>query len=225
MEYKKLQNIIGYRFREEILLKQALTHSSYANQKKYAKNECNERLEFLGDAVLELVSTEYLYNSNATTQEGEMTRARAGLVCEPALSYCARQFHLPEFIMLGRGEENTGGRKRDSIISDALEALIGAIYLDGGFESARKFIYKYVLNNQVDKQLFYDNKTMLQEIVQKDGAISIIYELLDSSGPDHNKEFSCAVRINGDIKGLGVGKSKKSAEQMAAYEAIKKIQE
>lgn len=224
MDYKKLQNIIGYKFKDTSLLHQALSHSSYANEKQLGKSACNERLEFLGDAVLELVSSEYLYKASTTMAEGDMTKARAGLVCEPALSFCAKEFHLPEFILLARGEDATGGRYRDSIISDALEALIGAIYLDGGFEQARIFIYRFVLNNPESAQKFSDNKTSLQEIVQQDAEATIVYQLLESTGPDHNKQFKSAVLINHVLMGTGIGKSKKASEQLAAYEAIIKLQ-
>ena len=156
---ERLEQIIGYTFRNKKLLKQALTHSSYANEKKLGKLGCNERLEFLGDAVLELVSSDVLYAKFPQIPEGELTKKRASLVCEPSLAYCARQFDLPKYLLLGRGEDMTGGRMRDSIVSDATEALLGAIYLDGGFEKAREFVLKFILNDMEHKQLFYDSKT------------------------------------------------------------------
>ena len=157
---EQLEQIIGYTFQNKKLLKQALTHSSYANEKKLGKLGCNERLEFLGDAVLELISSDFLYAKFTQVPEGELTKKRASLVCEPSLAYCARQFGLPQYLLLGKGENMTGGRNRDSIVSDATEALLGAIYLDGGFEPAKDFVLKFILNDIEHKQLFYDSKTI-----------------------------------------------------------------
>ena len=163
---KKLEQTIGYQFTAKSLLEQAMTHSSYANEKHLGKLGCNERLEFLGDAVLELISSDYLYARFTQIPEGELTKKRASLVCEPSLAYCAREFGLPQFLLLGKGEDMTGGRNRDSIVSDATEALLGAIYLDGGFANAKEFVLDYVLNDIEHKKLFFDSKTILQEIVQ-----------------------------------------------------------
>ena len=221
----QLEQKIGYRFRNKKLLRQALTHSSYANEKKLGKLGCNERLEFLGDAVLELISSDVLYARFPQIQEGELTKKRASLVCEPSLAYCARQFGLPEYLLLGRGEDMTGGRMRDSIVSDATEALLGAIYLDGGFERAREFVLKFILNYIERKQLFYDSKTILQELVQEDGKQPVEYVLTGESGPDHNKQFEVEVRINGIPAGNGAGHTKKAAEQAAAYQALRKIKQ
>lgn len=221
----QLEQKIGYRFRNKKLLRQALTHSSYANEKKLGKLGCNERLEFLGDAVLELISSDVLYARFPQIPEGELTKKRASLVCEPSLAYCARQFGLPEYLLLGRGEDMTGGRMRDSIVSDATEALLGAIYLDGGFERAREFVLKFILNDIERKQLFYDSKTILQELVQEDGKQPVEYVLTGESGPDHNKQFEVAVRINGIPAGNGAGHTKKAAEQAAAYQALRKIKQ
>src|SRR5699024_2538030 len=207
------------------LLKQALTHSSYANEKKLGKLGCNERLEFLGDAVLELVSSDVLYAKFPQIPEGELTKKRASLVCEPSLAYCARQFDLPKYLLLGRGEDMTGGRMRDSIVSDATEALLGAIYLDGGFEKAREFVLKFILNDMEHKQLFYDSKTILQELVQEKGRQTVEYVLTKETGPDHNKQFSVDVLINGTPAGSGTGHTKKAAEQAAAYQAIRGYQQ
>lgn len=218
----QLEQKIGYRFRNKKLLRQALTHSSYANEKKLGKLGCNERLEFLGDAVLELISSDVLYARFPQIPEGELTKKRASLVCEPSLAYCARQFGLPEYLLLGRGEDMTGGRMRDSIVSDATEALLGAIYLDGGFERAREFVLKFILNDIERKQLFYDSKTILQELVQEDGKQPVEYVLTGESGPDHNKQFEVEVRINGIPAGNGAGHTKKAAEQAAAYQALRK---
>ena len=155
-ELGRLEEKIAYRFHDRKLLRQALTHSSYANEMKINRYENYERLEFLGDAVLELVSSDFLFREQAKTAEGELTKLRASMVCEPALAYCAREFSLEKFILLGRGEETTGGRGRDSIVSDVMEALIGAIYLDGGLEEASAFIHRFILSDLENKQLFYD---------------------------------------------------------------------
>lgn len=224
-EVEQLERTIGYTFHNKKLLRQALTHSSYANEKKLGKLGCNERLEFLGDAVLELVSSDVLYARFPKIPEGELTKKRASLVCEPSLAYCARQFDLPQYLLLGRGEDMTGGRMRDSIVSDATEALLGAIYLDGGFEKARDFVLRFILNDMEHKQLFYDSKTILQEIVQEKGKQTLEYILTGESGPDHNKQFSVEVRVNGDVLGNGTGHTKKAAEQAAAYQAIRRLQQ
>ena len=175
---KELEKKIGYKFQRFDLLCQAMRHSSYANEKHMEKNECNERLEFLGDAVLELVSSEFLFFENKKMPEGELTRTRASIVCEPSLAFCARELNLGSYLLLGKGEENTGGRYRESLTSDALEALIGAIYLDGGFASAKEFIHRFVLNDLEHKKLFFDSKTILQEIVQGNFNEPIEYTLL-----------------------------------------------
>lgn len=223
-DYENFQKVIGYNFKDLSHLKLALTHSSYANEitsgKK--KNEYNERIEFLGDAVLELVSSDYIYNNNATMSEGNMTKLRASIVCEPTLAVCARQIGLDEYILLGKGEEATGGRKRDSIVSDAMEAVIGAIYLDGGLASAKEFIHSFILNDLESKQLFFDSKTILQEYVQARN-IDYSYELIGESGPEHDKIFEMAVIMNGEQFSVGRGNSKKHAQQQAAYEAILKL--
>ena len=152
---KELEKTIGYHFSDFHLLEHALTHSSYTNEKHLKKQECNERMEFLGDAVLELVSSEFLFHENPDMPEGELTKTRASMVCEQALAFCAKEIRLGEYLFLGKGEETTGGRKRDSVTSDALEALIGAIYLDGGFASAKEFIHKFILNDLENKKLFF----------------------------------------------------------------------
>lgn len=217
---KELQEKMGYFYQDEDLLKQALTHSSFANEQKINKLRDYERLEFLGDAVLELVTSEFLYMKNENLLEGELTRMRASMVCEPALAYCARDIGLGNYVMLGKGEEATGGRKRDSITSDVLEAVIGYIYLDGGLESAKKFIYQFVMSDLEHKILFLDSKTLLQEEVQKQNNAQLHYELVGEHGPDHNKEFFVNVYLNNTLIGSGSGKTKKSAEQQAAYNAL-----
>ena len=200
-----------------------MTHSSYVNEKRLKKTDCNERLEFLGDAVLELVSSEYLFFENPKMPEGELTKLRASMVCEKALAFCARDLDLGDFLLLGKGEDATGGKKRDSITSDALEALIGAIYLDGGFANAKEFILNHVLNDLEGKRLFYDSKTILQELVQGNSEKRICYELVGEVGPDHNKSFQVEVRIGDTTYGQGIGRTKKAAEQEAAYQAILKL--
>lgn len=213
---------IGYTFEDPDLLVMALTHSSYSNEKRLKKQECNERLEFLGDAVLELISSEYIYRNNPTKPEGDLTRMRASYVCEPTLALCAKELGLGEFILLGKGEDMTGGRDRDSILSDALEATIGAVYLDGGFEQAKEYVQRFILKDIENKKLFYDSKTILQEIVQSKHS-SVGYELLSESGPDHNKSFTVAVVIDGQEIATATGRTKKKAEQSAAYQAILKL--
>lgn len=220
---KELEKKIGYDFRDFSLLKTAMMHSSYTNERHLEKYRCNERLEFLGDAVLELVSSEFLFRESPRVSEGELTKTRASMVCEPSLAMCARDIGLGDYLLLGKGEEATGGRKRDSITSDAMEALIGAIYLDGGFTSAKEFIHRFVLTDLEDKKLFYDSKTILQEMVQADRNREISYRLVGEKGPDHNKSFSVEVLIGGDVYGAGQGRTKKAAEQQAAYEAILKL--
>ena len=220
---KELEKKIGYTFREPALLKQALMHSSYTNEKHLPKYQCNERLEFLGDAVLELVSSEYLYLNLPHTPEGELTKTRASMVCEPSLALCARDIGLGDYLLLGKGEEATGGRHRDSVTSDAMEALIGAVYLDGGFTSAKEFIHRFVLTDLEDKKLFYDSKTILQEMVQGMKAGSISYRLTGEEGPDHDKSFYVEVLIGDRAYGDGKGRTKKAAEQQAAYRAILKL--
>ncbi len=220
----EIQEGINYSFNDKKLLKKALMHSSYTNEKHLPKHESNERLEFLGDAVLELISSEYLYNSNSKMPEGELTKNRASIVCEQSLAYCAREIHIGEYLLLGKGEEVTGGRSRDSITSDALEALIGAIYLDGGFASAKEFITQFVLNDLDKKKLFYDSKTILQEIVQGHYTETIHYVLIKEDGPDHIKSFEVNVLLGDEKLGSGIGRTKKLAEQKAAYQAILELQ-
>ena len=217
---EELEERIGYHFQDQQLLQQALTHTSYTNERKINKIASYERLEFLGDAVLELASSEALYRQNPALSEGELTKMRAAMVCEPSLAYCARDLDLVPFIKLGKGELYTGGRGRDSISADVMEALIGAIYLDGGMEQARAFIEKYIMADLEDKQLFYDSKSTLQELMQGKLKKGFCYELLDESGPEHHKCFRVQVRMEDEILGEGTGKSKKAAEQQAAYKAL-----
>ncbi|MCI8418737.1 MAG: ribonuclease III [Lachnospiraceae bacterium] len=225
MEKKDLEKKIGYTFQCREYLEQALRHSSYANERHMDRLENNERMEFLGDAVLELVTSEYLYRMYPQMPEGEATRTRASIVCEQTLALCARDLGLGEYLHLGRGEERTGGRKRPSITSDAMEALIGAIYLDGGFTSAKEFIHQFVLNDMEHKKLFYDSKTILQEKIQGDYGKGVYYELLKEEGPDHDKCFTVCVRMEEETLGIGQGRTKKAAEQEAAYRAILQLKD
>ena len=221
MKLSLLEAKIGYEFKDKNLLKLALTHSSYSNEMKINKYGNYERLEFLGDAVLEMTSSVFFYQNYPQMNEGSLTRLRSSMVCEQALAYCAREFELQNFILLGKGEETTGGRNRDSIVSDVFEAVLGAMYLDGGLEVADAFVKEHVLKDLEDKQLFYDAKTILQEAVQKDGK-ELSYTLISEEGPDHDKVFTVSADIDGQAEGIGVGKSKKQAEQKAAYEVLLK---
>ncbi len=217
---EKLEKVIGYQFKNRELLKQALTHSSFANEQRICKGMDYERIEFLGDAVLELVSSEFLYHLYDDMVEGEMTKLRASFVCEQALANCSRPIDLGKYLYLGKGEEATGGRSRESILADVMEGIIGAIYLDGGFESASKFIHQFILNDIEEKQLIYDSKTLLQEIIQSQGTDTLRYVCVKEEGPDHDKLFFIEAQIEGQVISVGQGKTKKAAEQQAAYAAI-----
>ncbi len=216
---KELEEKIGYEFKKKELIWQALTHSSFSNEQKINKYKNYERLEFLGDAVLELLSSQFFFETYPDMPEGEMTKLRSSMVCELALAYCARDISLGDYLLLGKGEEITGGRTRDSIISDVMEAVIGALYLDGGLSEADAFVKKYILSDLESKQLFYDSKTILQEEVQREGQ-SLTYELVSETGPDHDKVFMVEARIDGQTVGKGQGRNKKSAQQQAAYQAL-----
>ncbi len=217
---RELEKKIGYCFKDKSLLKQALTHSSYANEQKINKTGDYERLEFLGDAVLELISSDFIFRENPMMPEGEMTKKRSSIVCEPALAFCAREISMEKYILLGKGEEATGGRGRDSIISDVMEATIGAIYLDSGMEEASQFIHKFILSDLEHKQLFYDAKTILQEMIQRENQGELHYKLIRENGPEHAKIFVVEAWIGEKKVGSGSGHSKKAAEQKAAYEAL-----
>lgn len=223
-DYYQLENNIRYRFKNKDLLLNALTHTSFANEHKAKKMKDNERLEFLGDAVLEMISSEFLYTHMEQMPEGDMTKLRASLVCEPTLAQDARQIGLDEFIYLGKGEETTGGRKRDSIVSDAFEALIGAIFLDGGIDKAKEFILQFALNDIESKRLFYDAKTILQERMNQVKLGTLSYEIVKESGPDHNKSYGAVAKLDEKIIGEGTGHTKKAAEQQAAYHALKALE-
>ena len=211
-----IEEKIGYSFRDPQLLQTALTHTSFANENKQHVQH-NERLEFLGDSVLSIVVSEYLFCHNRQLPEGQLTRIRASLVCESALFQFAMQLGLGDVIRLGRGEEKNGGRTRPAILADAFEAVIAAIYLDGGLEPARQFILPYV---KAAHDTEHDYKTQLQEVVQQNPEERVRYEVVDQSGPDHNKHFVVEVHLNSNCIGRGEGHSKKAAEQMAAKEAL-----
>ena len=223
----EIQSLTGYSFRRTELLKTALTHSSYVNENKNKDGpiEDNERLEFFGDAIIEFYISEYLFNKYDSFPEGDMTKIRASMVCEQSLAECARLIHLGEFLFMGKGEEATGGRERDSIISDAFEAVTAAIYLDSGKEAVKKFIDDHLIKALGDKPLFYDAKTRLQEMIQKNGSNSLRYEILSEDGPSHNKMFTTAAFLNDREIGRGKGHSKKAAQQEAALQAIKTLNE
>lgn len=222
-KFHKFESIISYTFTDMKLLIQALTHSSYANENNLKKIENNERLEFLGDAVLEIVTSDYLYKKHSNLLEGELTKIRASIVCEPTLADIAREIGLGNFLLLGKGEDISGGRNRDSVLSDAVEALIGSIYLDGGMEQAYKFIEEMILTDAEERKRFVDSKTHLQEHMQQLSDIPIEYIVISETGPDHNKCFSVEIHHNGVTIGSGSGRSKKVAEQHAAFDALHKI--
>ena len=220
MKFEQLEERIGYRFKEPKLLKQAMCHSSFANERHMDRLLNNERLEFLGDAVLELITSEFLFKNYPKMPEGEATRTRASIVCEQTLALCARELGLGAFLLLGKGEDLTGGRDRDSITSDALEALLGAVYLDGGFASAKEFVHRFVLNDIEHKKLFFDSKTILQEEIQGETTELLHYVLTGEEGPDHNKRFMVHACLGSQVIGEGSGRTKKAAEQEAAYRAL-----
>jgi ribonuclease-3 len=220
----QMEGKIRYHFSDPGILFHALTHSSYANEMRLDKEKNNERLEFLGDAVLELVTSEAVYKEYEKLTEGDLTKLRASIVCEQTLSACARDLNLGDYILLGKGEDSSGGRNRDSILSDTLEAVIGAIYLDGGFTNAKEFIKGFILADVKNKDLFFDSKTILQEIIQNDNnKQKLRYKLISEEGPDHNKTFTIAVCVGNDEIGCGTGRTKKAAEQEAAYQAIQTL--
>ena len=215
-----LESIIGYTFKNPELLETALTHTSYANESR-APVKHNERLEFLGDSVLQIVSADYLFHAYADRPEGDLTRIRASLVSEGALFQFAQEIHLGEYLRLGRGEERCGGRTRPSVVSDAFEAVIAALYLDGGMDVARNFILPFITEGKTAED---DYKTRLQEVVQQDPSAVLKYEVTGETGPDHDKQFTVCVWRNGRLLAEGKGRSKKAAEQHAAKVALEKLQ-
>ena len=219
---KDLEADLGYRFRNITLLQNALTHSSYANERWHDGLKSNERLEFLGDSILGMVVAEYLFRSFPDRPEGELTRMRADMVCEKSLAAVADRLKLGEYLLLGHGEERLGGRTRASILADAVESVIAASFLDGGMEAARGIITRFILTDVPVKRLHNaDYKTMLQELVQQKKNQSMVYTLVGESGPDHDKHFEVELSLNGAVVGRGSGSSKKRAEQDAAHSALK----
>ena len=228
MKLEQLENKIEYRFRDRTLLTTALTHRSYAFEHAPAGSVpvTNERLEFLGDAVLELISSDYLYHLYPDHDEGRLSKLRAALVCEPALNERAGEIDLGAYILLGKGEEQSGGRRRPSIVSDAMEALIGAIYSDGGLEAAKTFILRFVLAHPEEAEIQengFDSKSRLQEWTQARGR-KLEYRIVSESGPDHNKKFEAEVLLDGNTVSSGMGRSKKHAEQQAAAKALELLE-
>lgn len=224
-EYEKmeeLQKLIGYRFHDDKLLYEALSHSSFANENKKQRRS-NERLEFLGDSVLSVVVSDYIFKHFTHIPEGELTKLRASLVCESALYEFSKRIRLGEFLFLGKGEELTGGRERPSIVSDAFEAVIAAIYLDGGIEAAAPYVLSFIPKDITPQgaKSFHDYKTELQEVIQRNPEEKIEYFLKGESGPDHDKHFVVQVLLNSNVIGEGGGRSKKAAEQAAACEALR----
>lgn len=217
----ELQKVIGLTFKDASHLKSAISHSSYVNELKVNKWEDYERLEFLGDAVLELVSSDFLYTHHPDMPEGEMSKLRASLVCESSLAFTAKKLDLGKYILLGKGEDSSGGRNRNSLLSDVFEAIIGAVYLEFGFKTAKEYVERILLNDISENQLFVDSKSRMQIYVQARGNMELEYKVIQELGPDHDKHFVVGLFINGDEVGRGEGHNKKEAEQLAAYNAIK----
>lgn len=222
---KELEEKLGYRFRNIGLLEHALTHSSYANEHRSSGITSNERLEFLGDSVLGMVVAEYLFSTHPNMPEGELTRTRAALVCETSLYEVACALNLGRYLRLGKGEDAGGGRTRPSILADATEATLAAVYLDGGIDSARAIIQTYILDKEQEKSADRDYKTALQELVQRHPGQAVSYRLIDETGPDHARVFVMEVSVGGKPVGVGRGRSKKEAEQMSAKAALEKLGE
>ena len=221
---KDLETALGYRFQNITLLENALTHSSYANERWHNSLLSNERLEFLGDSVLGMLVAEYLYRNFPDRPEGELTRMRADMVCEQTLAAVANRIGIGEHLLLGHGEEQGGGRSRNSILADAMESVIAACFLDGGMEAALGIVQKFILVEVPVKKLHNtDYKTTLQELVQRKKNQTLIYALVGQSGPDHNKQFVVEVSLNGSVVGKGTGTSKKRAEQDAARDATERL--
>lgn len=221
----EFESNIGYTFKDKNNLFLALTHSSYANENKNKSIGSNERLEFLGDAVLNILISENIFTVYSHLTEGEMTKARANIVCETSLMKCANDIKIGNYLLLGKGEDLSGGRTRASILSDAYEALLGAIYIDSGFERVKEFVLgkmKNLITDSVNGAIFMDYKTQLQELIQKNGDHKIVYEIIEEKGPDHDKQFVSQVKASERVLGTGKGKSKKEAEQNAAKEALEK---
>ena len=215
----ELEKTIEYTFKNEALLARALTHSSYANENSQTHQD-NERLEFLGDSVLGFITAEYLFTKHRNQPEGDLTKLRSYAVCEKSLFEFAKQINLGEYILLSKGEEKTGGRERASVLSDAFEALIAAIYLDGGIDEAKKFVLRFVAPYVETQPSFKDYKTMLQEVIQRNAGEQLTYVLVSETGPDHDKRFEVEAHLNSNVIGRGIAGSKKKAEQEAARQAL-----
>ena len=221
---RELESKLSYSFKDKKLLLQALTHSSYANEMRILKTDDYERLEFLGDAILQLVSSDFLFSKYPTMPEGQLTKLRAALVCEPALAMAARRLSLERYFLLGKGEEATGGRNKESIACDIMEAILGAIYKDSGIEEAKKLIFAYILDDIEQKKLFYDAKSTLQELAQSKYKVPLTYRVAYEEGPEHDKAFGVEALLGEKVVGKGEGRSKKAAEQEAAYQALLALQ-
>ncbi|AOZ96283.1 ribonuclease III [Butyrivibrio hungatei] len=219
-DIESFEKAIGYTFKDKALITQAFTHSSFVNEQKINKKSDYERLEFLGDAVLEMISSAFLFRKYPQKKEGELSKIRASLVCEPALAFASEKLNIKKYMQLGKGEEATGGRNKESIIADMMEAVIGALFLDGGIEESKRFIDTYVLTNVESMQMFSDSKSILQEIAQGQNLGAVRYEICGESGPEHDKIFDVRVFVGDKNLGEGSGKTKKAAEQKAAYEAL-----
>ncbi len=222
-ELDKLQNIIGYQFHDTSLLRQSLIHPSYSGEMKMQRFESNQRLEFLGDAVLELAVSEYLYKAHPLIEEGELTRKRSSLVFETALETCARSIDLGDYLYLGHGEELSLGREKPSILSDTFEALIGAIYLDGGYDAAERFIDSFVIGKIEELALLRDGKSLIQAYVQQSSDQVLSYRTEAIAGPEHKRRFHAELYINESLVAEGEGHSKKNAEQDAAVKACRRL--
>ena len=215
------EELLQYKFYNKDLLRNALTHSSYANE-AHSANGSNERLEFLGDSVLSIIVSEYLYKHFKNLPEGELTKLRASLVCEKTLCMFSKQINVGNYLLLGKGEANNHGNERASILADAFEAILAAIYIDGGMEVAKKHVLRFIVPELENREfdLFTDYKTSLQEVIQRNPEERLAYVLTDEAGPDHDKRFTVEVHLNSNVIGTGIGKSKKQAEQEAAHQAL-----
>ena len=222
-DLETLQKKINYHFKDSAYLKHALIHPSYSGEMRWGRDRSNQRLEFLGDAVLELIISDYLYRTYETLEEGELTRKRSSLVFEAALNVCARDIGLGDFIYLGKGEASSNGREKPSILSDTFEALIGAIFLDGGYEAAKRFIYAFLIDDIDELSLLHDGKSVIQEYTQRFSDMPLRYNTYSLESPDHQKQFRSELYIREELVASAEGHSKKSAEQNAALLAVKKL--
>lgn len=222
-KWDELQAAVGVRFQDQELLKQAFTHASYRNEHRKSVSADNERLEFLGDAVLEVIVSDYLFRTRPDLPEGELTRLRAAIVCEPSLVVLGRRLHFEDFVRLGRGEERSGGRQRPALLADVFEAFVGALYLDQGFAAVQAFANLHIFPHLDESAVIMDYKTALQEWVQQHATRKLSYEIVQERGPAHAREFVVRVRVGSDVYGEGTGRSKKEAEQQAAAAALYRL--